>query len=141
LIPKFHTLLTFILFQNYFHWLYGKFPIAQNSPTLLLPIGARQVLLSSNDFEELRRRNRIALPCFALCCAFSCDFWRVWRSSLGKKIRVFHEERNCVKFCVKSGKFLSEIFEMLKKAFGEKSILQDSNFRVVETFQREPNVG
>jgi transposase len=35
---------------------------------------------------------------------------------------VFHEQRNWVKFCVKIGKSVTETFEMLKIAFGEKAM-------------------
>ena len=53
------------------HGLPGKFQNVQNSPSLLRPSGARQVLLSSNDFDELRRENRIALSCLIIVlCLF-----------------------------------------------------------------------
>jgi len=39
------------------HGLSGKFPNVQNSPPLARPSGARQVLLSSNEFDELRRES------------------------------------------------------------------------------------
>jgi hypothetical protein len=35
---------------------------------------------------------------------------------------VFHEERICVKFCVKIEKSVTETFEMMKIAFGEEAI-------------------
>jgi len=34
------------------------------------PSGAREVLLSSNDFDELRRENRIALSCLVIVLRF-----------------------------------------------------------------------
>ena len=43
------------------HGLSGKFPNIQNSPPLRRPSGAQQVLLSSNEFDELRCKIRIAL--------------------------------------------------------------------------------
>jgi len=35
---------------------------------------------------------------------------------------VFHEQRICVKFCVKMGKSVTETFEMLKIAFREEAM-------------------
>jgi len=35
---------------------------------------------------------------------------------------VFHEQRICVKFCVKNGKSVTETFKMLKKAFREEAM-------------------
>ena len=43
------------------HGLSGKFQNVQNSPPLRRPSGARQGLVSSNEFDELRRENRIVL--------------------------------------------------------------------------------
>jgi hypothetical protein len=40
--------------------------------------------------------------------------------SRDKKMSVFHEQRICVKFCVKIGKSVGETFEMLKIALGKK---------------------
>jgi hypothetical protein len=49
----------------------GKCPNVENSPPLRWPSGARQVLLSSNEFDELRRENRIALSCLVIVlCVF-----------------------------------------------------------------------
>ena len=49
----------------------GKFPNVQNSPPLRRPSGAaRQVLLSTNEFDELRRENRIALSCLVIVLCF-----------------------------------------------------------------------
>jgi len=42
--------------------------------------------------------------------------------SLDKKMSVFHEQRICVKFCVKIGKSVIETFEMLKIAFREEAM-------------------
>jgi len=52
------------------HGLSGKFPNVQNSPPLRLPSGARQVLLFSNEFDELRRENRIGLSCLVIVLCF-----------------------------------------------------------------------
>ena len=52
------------------HGLSGKFPKVQNSPPLRRPSGARQVLLSNNEFDELRRENRIALSCLIIVLCF-----------------------------------------------------------------------
>jgi hypothetical protein len=52
------------------HGLSGKFPNVQNSPPLRRPSGARQVLLSSNEFDKLRRENRIALSCLVIVLCF-----------------------------------------------------------------------
>ena len=52
------------------HGLSGKFPNFQNSPPLRRPSGARQVLLSSNEFDDLRRENRIALSCLVIVLCF-----------------------------------------------------------------------
>jgi hypothetical protein len=57
-------------FIFYIHGLCGKFPNVQNSPPLRRPSGARQVLLSSNEFDELRRENRIALSCLVIVLCF-----------------------------------------------------------------------
>jgi hypothetical protein len=56
--------------QTYIHGLSGKFPNVQNSPPLRRPSGARQVLLSSNEFDELRRENGIALSCLVIVLCF-----------------------------------------------------------------------
>jgi len=47
-----------------------KFPNVQNSPPLLRPCGARQVLVSSNAYDELRHENRIALSCLVIVLCF-----------------------------------------------------------------------
>jgi hypothetical protein len=52
------------------HGLSGKFPNVQNSPPLRQPSGERQVLLSNNEFDELRRENRIALSCLVIVLCF-----------------------------------------------------------------------
>ena len=52
------------------HGLFGKFPNDQNSPPLRRPSRARQVLLSSNEFGELSRENRIALSCLVIVLCF-----------------------------------------------------------------------
>ena len=51
-------------------WAVRKFPNVQNSLPLRRPSGARQVLLSSNEFDELRRENRIALSCLVIVLCF-----------------------------------------------------------------------
>jgi hypothetical protein len=52
------------------HGLSGKFPNVQNSPPLCRPSGVRQALLSSNEFDELRRENRIAISCLVIVLCF-----------------------------------------------------------------------
>ena len=52
------------------HGLSGKFPHVQNSPPFRRPSAARQVLLCSNEFDELRRENRIALSCLVIVLCF-----------------------------------------------------------------------
>jgi hypothetical protein len=52
------------------HGLSGKFTKVQNSPPLRRRSGARQVLLSSNELDELRRENRIALSCLVTVLCF-----------------------------------------------------------------------
>ena len=42
--------------------------------------------------------------------------------SLETRKCVFHEQRICVKFCVKIGKSVTETFEMLKIAFREEAV-------------------
>jgi hypothetical protein len=56
-----------VLTARYLLGLSGKFPNVQNSPPLRRPSEARQVLLSSNEFDELRHENRIALSCLSHC--------------------------------------------------------------------------
>ena len=50
----------------------GKFLNIQNSWPLCRPSGARQVLLSSNELDELRRENRIALSCLVILYVITC---------------------------------------------------------------------
>ena len=102
----------FLQWPGNVHGLSGKFPNVQNSPPLRRPSGARQVLVSSNEFDELRRENRVALSCLVivLCFFMWSHVWRAWRFSRDKKMRVFHEQRICVKFCVKIGKSVTETF-------------------------------
>ena len=52
------------------HGMSGKFPNFQNSPPLRRPSGARPVLLSSNESDEMRRENRIALSCLVIVQCF-----------------------------------------------------------------------
>jgi hypothetical protein len=59
-----------IIVCSHLHGLSGKFPNVQNSPPLRRPSGARQVLLSSNEFDEPRRENRIALSCLVIVLCF-----------------------------------------------------------------------
>jgi len=98
------------------HGLSGKFPNVQNSPPLRRPSGVLQVLLSINEFGELSRENRIALSCLVivLCFFMWSHVWRVWRFSWDKKMSVFHEQRICVKFCVKIGNLLLRHFKCWK---------------------------
>ena len=119
------------------HGLSGKFPNVQNSPPLRRPSGARQVLLSSNEFGELRRENRIALSCLVIvqCFFMWSQVWRVWRFSRDKKMSVFHEQRICVKFCVKNGKSVTETFEMLKIAFGEEAMCRTQTYEWWKRFK------
>ena len=56
--------------MHYINGLSGKSPIVQNSSPLRRPSGARQVLLSSNEFDELRRENLIALSCLIIVLCF-----------------------------------------------------------------------
>jgi hypothetical protein len=106
----------------------GKFPDVQNSPPLRWLSGARQVLLSSNEFGELRRENRIARSCLVivLCFFVWSQVRRVWRFSRDKKMCVFHEQR----ICVKIGKSVTETFEMLKIAFREEGLKRKSGGNV-----------
>ena len=43
---------------------------------------------------------------------------------------VFHEQRICVKFCVKIGKSVTETFEMLKIAFGEDAMCRTQTYKL-----------
>ena len=54
----------------YIHGLSRNFRNFQNSPTLRRPNGARPVLLFSNEFDELRRENCIALSCLVIVLCF-----------------------------------------------------------------------
>jgi hypothetical protein len=63
----------------------------------------------------------------------TCACWSLFKMS------DFHEQRICVKFCVKLGKSFTETFEMLKNSIWEWGFRPDSNVRMVETFQRWPN--
>ena len=102
------------------HGLSRKFLNVQNSPPLRRPSGARQVLLSSSESDELRRENRIALSYLVIVLCFFkwSHVWRIWRISWDKKMSVFHEQR----ICVKIGKSVTEKFEMLKIAFREEAM-------------------
>ena len=116
-------------FAHKIHGLSGKFPNVQNSPPLCRPSGARQVLLSSIEFDELRRENCTPLSCLVivLCFFMWSHVWRIWRFSRDKKMSVFHNQRICVKFCVKIGKIcifwfalrLSEIYPVLWRIRGD----------------------
>ena len=48
---------------------------------------------------------------------------------------VFHEQRNCVKFCVKIGKSVTETFEILKIAFGEESTCRTQTYEWWKRFK------
>jgi transposase len=48
---------------------------------------------------------------------------------------VFHEQRICVKFCVKTGKSVTEIFEMLKIAFGEEAMCRTQTYEWLKRFK------
>jgi hypothetical protein len=74
----------------------GKCPNVENSPPLRRPSGARQVLPSSNEFDELRRGNRIALSCLVivLCVFMWSHVWRVWRFFSEIKFCREHSEAN-----------------------------------------------
>jgi hypothetical protein len=48
---------------------------------------------------------------------------------------VFHEERICVKFCVKVGKSVSLTFEMLKIAFGEEAMCRTQTYEWWKRFK------
>jgi hypothetical protein len=101
--------------SNTVHGLSRKFPNVQNSPPLRRPSGARQVLLSSNEFDELCRENRIALSCLVIVLCFF--MWsHVWRFSRDKKMSVFHEQR----ICAKIGKSVTETLKCWKQHSGKK---------------------
>ena len=57
-------------FKGKHTWAVRKVSELQNSPPLRRPSGARQVLLSSKESEELRRENRIALSCLVIVLCF-----------------------------------------------------------------------
>jgi len=59
-----------IYIHTYIHGLCGKFPNVQNSPPLRQPSGPWQMLLSSNEFGEPSRENRIALSCLVIVLCF-----------------------------------------------------------------------
>ena len=48
---------------------------------------------------------------------------------------VFYEQRICVKFCVKIGKFVPETFEMLKIAFGEEAMCRTQTYEWWKRFK------
>ena len=48
---------------------------------------------------------------------------------------VFHEQRICVKFCVKIGKYVTETFEMLKIAFGEEAMCRTHTYEWWKRFK------
>ena len=48
---------------------------------------------------------------------------------------VFHEQRICMKFCVKTGKSVTETFEMLKIAFREESIGRTQTYEWYKHFK------
>jgi hypothetical protein len=54
----------------FIHGLSRKFPNIQNSPPLHRPSGAQQALLSNNEFDEVCRKNRIALSCLVIVLCF-----------------------------------------------------------------------
>jgi hypothetical protein len=101
LVPMHHPFLT--NYQSHYNLpirgLSGKCPNVENSPPFLWPSGARQVLPYSNEFDELRRENRISRSCLVivLCVFMWSHVWRVWRFSGDKEMNVFHEQRICVK--------------------------------------------
>ena len=47
---------------------------------------------------------------------------------------VFHEQRICVKFCVKIGKSVTETFEMLKIAFREEAMGRTQTYEWLKRF-------
>ena len=49
---------------------------------------------------------------------------------------VFHEQRICVKFCVKIGKSVTETFEMLKIAFGEEAVCRTQTYEWWKRFKK-----
>jgi len=125
------------------HGLSGKFSNVQNSPPLRRPSGARQVLHSSNEFGELSRENRIALAylIIVLCFFMWAHVWRVWRFSWDKKMSGFHEQRICVKFCVKIGKSVTEAFEMLKTSFREEPMGRTQTYEWWKRFKEDVRDG
>ena len=48
---------------------------------------------------------------------------------------VFHKQRICVKFSVKTGKSVTETFEMLKIAFGEEAICRTQTYEWWKPFK------
>ena len=60
----------YIYIYTHIRGLSGKFPNVQNTPPLRRPSGVRQVPLSSNEFDKLRRENRIALSCLITVLCF-----------------------------------------------------------------------
>ena len=48
---------------------------------------------------------------------------------------VFHEQRICVKFCVKIGTSVTETFEMLKIAFGEEAMCRTQTYEWWKCFK------
>jgi hypothetical protein len=61
--------------------------------------------------------------------------WRIWRFSRDKKMSAFHEHRICVKFCVKTGKSVTETFEMLKIAFEEEAMCRTQTYKWWKRFK------
>jgi hypothetical protein len=52
---------------------------------------------------------------------------------------VFHEQRICVKFCVKVGKSVTETFEMLKILFGEEAMCRTQMYEWWKRFKEGRN--
>ena len=48
---------------------------------------------------------------------------------------VFHEQRICVKFCVKIGKSVTKTIEMLKIAFGEEAMCRTQTYEWWKRFK------
>ena len=48
---------------------------------------------------------------------------------------IFHEQRICVKFCVKIGKSVTKTFEMLKIAFGEEAMCRTQTYEWWQRFK------
>ena len=123
------------------HGLSGKFPNVQNSQPLRRSSGARQVVLSNNEFDELGRENHIAPSCLVivLCLIMWSHVWRAWRFSRDNKM-CFSQKKNVWNSVWILENLLWDIWNDEDSIKG-RSHVQDSNVRVMQTFQKGPNFG